>query len=250
MKVKFGLKLWSTNGTLLSEAVKLIKKDVFQYVELMPIPGTDIRPFLEADVPYFIHATTETYEVNIADQSKQGLNMEALGVCREWADKLEAKYLILHPGYGSINDAAEFLDRIRDERILIENMPKIGINNEKMVGYTVEQVSKLMNNRVGLCLDFGHAIKAATSLKKDYRESIREFLKLKPRMFHVSDGKLKDEKDDHLQIGEGEYDFDFLISCIKENESKYVTLETPRILASLVEDCKNLEELKSQINSH
>jgi deoxyribonuclease-4 len=223
---------------------------MFQYVELMPIPGTDIRPFLKAGVPYFIHATTETYGVNIADQSKQGFNMEALGVCREWTDKLEAKYLILHPGYGSTNDAAEFLDRMRDERILIENMPKIGINNEKMVGYTLEQVSKLMNNRLGLCLDFGHAIKAATSLKKDYKESIREFLKLKPRMFHVSDGKLKDEKDDHLQIGEGEYDFDFLISCIKENESKYVTLETPRILASLVEDCKNLEELKSRINSH
>jgi endonuclease IV len=248
MKIKFGLKLWSTNRALLSEAAKLVRKDIFQYVELMPVPDTDISPFFKVNIPYVIHVTTETYGVNIADRNKQRFNMETLDVCREWADKLEAKYLVLHPGYGSINCAAEFLEKIEDERILIENMPKIGINNEKMVGCTVEQLSRLMNDGLGLCLDFGHAIKAATSLKKDCREYVEELLKLTPSMFHVSDGKLNYEKDEHLHVGEGDFDFSFLAGCIERSESRYVTLETPRSLASLDEDYRNLEKLKSWIN--
>jgi len=250
MKIEFGLKLWSINYHQLSEAVKLIEKDMFQYIELMPVPNTDISPFLEIDVPYFIHVTTESYGVNIANRSKKEFNLEIIGLCREWADKLGARYLILHPGYGSIDDATKFLEKIGDNRILIENMPKIGINNEKMVGYTVEQVRELMNNRFGLCLDFGHAIKAAVSLNEDYEKYIKKFLKLNPKMFHVSDGKLNNQKDEHLHIGEGDYNFEFLMGCIKKSKLKYVTLETPRSLDSLDGNSKNLEKLMLWINLH
>ena len=63
-------------------------------------------------------------------------------------------------------------------------------------------------------------------------------------MFHISDGKLNDEKDEHLNIGEGDYDFEFLMHYIKEAKSKYVTLETPRTnLDSFDEDLKNLYAL-------
>jgi endonuclease IV len=250
MKIEFGLKLWSKNHLLLNEAAKLIEKDVFQYVELMPVPSTDISPFLETDVPYFIHVTSDIYEVNIADKSKKGFNLEMIDICKEWADMLEARYLILHPGYGSMDDALEFLEKVGDNRILIENMPKIGINNEKMVGYTVEQIRELMTNRFGLCLDFGHAIKAAMSLNEDYEKYIKKLLRLNPRMFHVCDGKLSNQKDEHLHIGKGDYDFEFLMSCIKKSEFKCVTLETPRSLDSLDEDSKNLEKLMLWINSH
>ena len=69
-------------------------------------------------------------------------------------------------------------------------------------------------------------------------------MNIKPKMFHISDGKLNNEKDEHLNIGEGDYDFEFLMSCIKEAKSKYVTLETPRTkLNSFDEDLRNLERL-------
>ena len=242
MKIEFGLKLWSINYILLGEAAKLIEKDIIQYIELMPVPNTDISPFLEVDVPYVIHITTEEYGVNIANKNKEEFNMETIDMCIEWADSLEARCLILHPGYGLINNAIEFLKKIKDKRISIENMPKVGMNNEKMVGYAVEQVAELMNNRFGFCLDFGHAIKAAVSLNYDYKKYIKGFLKLNPTMFHISDGKLNNEKDEHLHIGKGDYDFEFLMSCIKKNEFKYVTLETPGILATFDEDLKNLEK--------
>ena len=63
-------------------------------------------------------------------------------------------------------------------------------------------------------------------------------------MFHIFDGVLNNEKDEHLAIGEGEYDFKFLASCIRKDNSKFVTLETPRSnLESLEEDLRNVERL-------
>ena len=242
-EISFGLKLWSTNSSLLIEAKKLLEKDIFHYIELTPIPNTEITPFLEAEAPYIIHITTERYGLNIADKEKKEFNLKTIDNCITWADKLDAKYLILHPGFGLIDNAIKFLTNIDDRRILIENMPKIGLNNEKMIGYTPEQIKKLVNERFGFCLDLNHAIKAAVSLNKDYKRFITEFLELNPKMFHISDGSLNNEKDEHLPIGEGDYDFEFLMNCIKKNESKYVTLETPRTaLNSVNEDVKKLRE--------
>lgn len=247
MKINFGLKLWSTNYNLLDKAKELVKNDIFQYIELTPIPNTEITPFLEYDLPCIIHITTERHGLNIADKKKREFNLKTINNCIEWADKLDAKYLILHPGFGLMDDALEFLDSVNDKRILIENMPKVGLNDEPMIGYTAEQVKELMGGKFGFCLDFGHAAKAAVGLGEDYKEFIEELLKLKPDMFHISDGRLNTEKDEHLNIGEGEYDFKFLKKCILKNEkgSRYVTLETPRKnLDSLGEDLKNLDKLK------
>ena len=241
-KIKYGLKLWSTNSNLLEKAKELVERYIFQYIELTPIPNTEITPFLEYNLPYIIHITTERHGLNIANKEKEEFNLKTINSCIEWADKLNAKYLVLHPGFGSANDTMKFLNSINDKRILIENMPKVGINDEKMIGYTPGQIKSLMDDKFGLCLDLNHAIKAAVSLRRPYKDFIGEFLKLNPKMFHISDGKLNNEKDEHLNVGEGDYDFEFLMRCVKENELKYMTLETPRIdLNSFEEDLKNLE---------
>ena len=68
-------------------------------------------------------------------------------------------------------------------------------------------------------------------------------------MFHISDGNLNNEKDEHLNIGGGEYDFAFLATCVKKSDSKYVTLETPRNLNSFDNDINNLKKL-IRLNTH
>jgi len=245
-KIKFGLKLWSINPNLIKEAKKLIKNRIFDYIELMVIPDTQISPYQKVKVPYIIHITSERWGVNIADKKKDVFNLKAINKCIQWTDKLNAKYLILHPGFGEIEVARKFLERINDKRILIENMPKIGLNDEKMIGYTPEQIKKLIRDKFSFCLDLNHAIKSAISLKKDYKEYIKDFLKLSPKMFHISDGTLKNEKDEHLSIGRGEYDSAFLAGCIQKNNIQYITLETPKVnLRSLNEDIENLKKLKS-----
>jgi deoxyribonuclease-4 len=70
---------------------------------------------------------------------------------------------------------------------------------------------------------------------------------LEPRVFHMSDGMLSGERDEHLGIGEGEYDFGFLMKCVEERTSALVTFETPRMRKSLDEDIKNLYILMDTI---
>lgn len=250
--MNFGLKLWSTNQDTLPQAERLIKDDVFQYIELTPIPDTKIDTFLSYDLPYTIHITTERHGVNIGDKEKRDYNFEVINNCIEWADQLKAKYLVLHPGFGSLTSSIEFLSHVDDKRILIENMPKIGIYDEKMVGYSPEEIEKLMDNRFGLCLDLNHAIKAAINLKIDYMQFIQEFMKFEPFYFHVSDGHLNYGKDEHLNIGEGEYDFRFLVlamvSGLKSSSIEHITLETPRLnLGMFDNDLLNLQKMKSFI---
>ncbi|MDD3246144.1 MAG: TIM barrel protein [Methanosarcina sp.] len=246
--MNFGLKLWSTNQDTLPQAEQLIKDDVFQYIELTPIPGTEIDTFLSYDLPYTIHITTERHGVNIADREKRDYNIKTIQNCIEWADQLNARYIILHPGFGSMASSREFLECIDDKRTLIENMPKVGLFDEAMVGYSPEQISELMGSKFGFCFDMNHAIKAAVSLNGDYKEYIKDFLKLNPSYFHISDGNLANEKDEHLSIGEGNYDFEFLMQYVSSIFSKYITLETPRSnLESFNEDLANLTKIKAFI---
>ena len=69
-------------------------------------------------------------------------------------------------------------------------MAKTGGGGEKMIGYDTEQIKELQKNKFGFCLDFGHATKAAISLKVDYKNFIKDLLGLKPKVFHIYDADL------------------------------------------------------------
>ncbi len=240
--VKFGLKLWSTNTNLIDDAVEMINEGYFDYMELTYVLDTEIRPFLGRNVDFIIHLPTDRHGVNIGDTKDIKKNVKTIQKGLEWVDKLEAKYAILHPGYGELKNVKSLLEKIDDDRILIENMPVMGLDGESMVGYSRPELSELKNGKFGFCLDLNHAIKASISLNEDYKEYIKRLLKLNPQMFHVADGRLDFEKDEHLNIGEGEYEWDFLMDVIKKSDCKYVTLETPR--ENLKGDFKNLKKVK------
>ena len=64
-------------------------------------------------------------------------------------------------------------------------------------------------------------------------------------MFHISDGNLGNGKDEHLNIGGGDYKFAFLMEFVKINNPSYITLETPRLnQATLEEDIRDITILK------
>jgi len=247
--MKFGLKLWSINIDLIDQAVRLIDEKVFDYIELMVIPDSEIKPFL-IDIPYTIHIPHEKFGVNIGDPAAKEYSLQKVNESIAWADRLNAKHLILHAGHGSMQHATDLLREVSDSRLLIENMPKVGLDGEAMIGYSPAQIEELIGDGdMGLCLDFGHAVKAAVSLGVDYKGYVRGFMGLEPRVFHVSDGTLSGEKDEHLGIGEGEYDFGFLMGCVRGRGMEMVTMETPRVSqCSLVEDVGNVRILNGELN--
>ena len=111
----------------------------------------------------------------------------------------------------------------------------MGVGGEAMIGYSPEQIEELIRDSdMELCLD-GHAVKAAVSLGVDYKEYVKGFMGLEPNVFHVSDERLGDERDEHLGIG--------------ESGSELVTVETPRARESLNVDIENLYTLKKIIGS-
>ena len=243
--MKFGLKLWSINTNLIDQAVHLIDEKVFDYIELMVIPDSEIKPFL-IDVPYIIHIPHEKFGVNIGDPAAKEYSLQMINESITWADQLNAKHLILHAGHGSMQHATDLLRGLSDSRLLIENMPKVGLGGEAMIGYSPAQIEELIGDSdKGLCLDFGHAVKAAVSLGVDYKEYVKGFMGLEPRVFHVSDGTLSGERDEHLNIGEGEYDFRYFKQSILNNPFELVTIETPRFNnKSLQEDLHNVSKIK------
>jgi len=241
-QIKFGLKLWSTNINLIEEASGLINDDYFNYIELTFIPNTEVNPFKKKNISYILHLPTNNhgFNIGIAKRIKEKIKIIKEGI--KWADQLNSKYIIIHPGFGSLNDAKSILKKIKDKRIIIENMPKYGLKHEDMLGYNPEQIEELKMNKFGFCFDLNHAIKAAVSLNYDYKDFINKFSKIKPDLFHISDGKLNIEIDEHLQINEGDYDWDFLINYIKKSGCEYITLETPR--KTLNDDLINIKKIK------
>jgi endonuclease IV len=246
--MKFGLKLWSINTNLINQAVHLIDENIFDYIELMVIPDSEIKPFL-MDIPYIIHIPHEKFGVNIGDLAAKERTLQMINESIIWADQLNAKHLILHAGHGSMQHAIDLLREVSDSRLLIENMPKVGLDGEAMIGYSPAQIEELIKDSdVGLCLDFGHAVKAAVSLDVDYKEYVQGFMGLEPKVFHVSDGTLSEERDEHLGIGDGEYDFGFLMEYVKRSGAKMVTIETPRVMqGELRGDIKNLNIIRTYI---
>jgi len=246
MKIKWGLKMWSRNSNLLEEATDLIDSGIFQYIELMTIPNLSIEPFLNYDADYIVHVPHEEYGFDLG--KKQQSNYRILEESIGYANELNAKYIIIHPGSDSMNYALDFLNKINDDRIAIENMPKIGDFkglNLKMNGHSIPEMQKLINNKFGFCFDIAHAIKASMSLGIEYKSFLSDFIKLKPKMYHLSDGRFDNERDEHLNIGEGDFDFNYILKLInKQNIPTYITLETPRLNRnSLKEDIINLEHL-------
>lgn len=244
--MKFGLKLWSINTDLIDQAVHLIDEKVFDYIELMVIPDSEIKPFL-IDVSYIIHIPHEKFGVNISDPAAKEYSLQKINESIAWADRLNAEYLILHAGHGSMQHATDLLREVSDGRLLIENLPKVGLGGEAMIGYSPEQIEELIgDNDIGLCLDFGHAVKASVSLGVNYKEYVKGFMKLEPRVFHISDGALGEEKDEHLNIGEGEYDFGYFLHLVKKNPFRFITVETPRNNKELLhEDIININMLNA-----
>ena len=226
MNFRPGLKLWSTNTDLLPEAALLVQNGPFEYIELMPVPGTSVEPFVQYDIPFVLHCATERFGVNIADTTITYYNLQVIDECLEWADVLGAEYVILHPGFGEIDNALAFLQNITDRRIIIENMPKVGLQGEQLIGYSVDHMRILLGaGEFGFCLDLNHAAKAAISMNVNYKQFIQKMMTFNPVMFHISDGSLNNGLDEHLAIGEGDYDMKFFSDMIGVQK---VTVETPR----------------------
>jgi len=228
---KIGLKLWSTDGAILPEAVRLYDERRFDYIELYIVPGTyssESKKWGSFLGEYVIHCPHGGNGFNLADSDLRENNHIKFQEVQTFADRLKADSIIVHLGNnGSLDEAILQIKGLNDNRICVENKPIEGLNGEVCVGCTPEDVEKVLqeSHTKGFVLDFGHAIYAANTLKIDLYDFIENFLPLDPKIFHLSDGLINSTKDCHFNLGEGDFDLSTLISFVHSGSS--ITLETP-----------------------
>ncbi len=257
---KFGLKLWSVNDNYIDTAKKLYDENIYDYIELYAIPSSFdeyAELWKSLNIPYIIHAPHFMHGIDFSCEEKLNDNIKLAYEALKYADYLNADKIIFHPGIkGDYRQTARQIRMINDERILIENKPyHVAVETSALslydvcVGYNPEQIEYIMQESgAGLCLDIGHGICAANSLNIDYVSFLKEFISLKPYMFHISDGEINGKIDKHYNIGKGSFDFNVLFSLIPENS--VISVETEKASKDNLNDfVLDMEQLKNYCKS-
>lgn len=238
-----GLKLGSKDTHYTNEILRYYEQGIFQYIELFALSGTyenTISYWKQFNIPYGIHAPHSAAGLNLANIASRTTNNDKIAEAIRFADELKAKYIIFHSGVnGMPEEVVQQLSPFADERFLIENKPIRGLDGSTCVGSIYSDLKLIIDGigkGTGFCLDFGHAICAARTLKKEPFEFLNELRKLSPLVYHLTDGDYSSELDSHLHYGTGSFPLKELLALVPDGG--LVTNEAKR------NSCKTLEEFK------
>jgi sugar phosphate isomerase/epimerase len=236
---KFGVKLWSmdfvSNPQFVLEAEKALKEGKFGYLELFALPDTYDEVKEEAKrfegLLTVIHAPHVRQDFDTSNPDRVVENQKIFADSKKFADLLDAKMIVTHPGdrygEGSLEENIRQFKALNDERIAVENLPyTCSSTHRDLMGATVEEIKSIKDEvHCRFCLDFSHAICSANKLKLNIYDMLAAFKALKPDMYHLCDGDDKSTIDAHLHYGEGNYDLRrFLTEFTDENA--LITMET------------------------
>lgn len=245
--IKFGLKLWSSNGHLFKEALDLYKEEKFDFIEMYYNTHEDLNyDGLELlnEIPIVIHNTNDHgfHEFKIG--------IKQLNIWKETkrlADYFDSPHIIVHPGRAeNFEKFKNNLAKIDENRILIENMAGLDVYGNLTFGYSLEEL-KMIKETKEICFDLEKAIKSACYQKIDYKEFISECLsELKPFYFHISGGDINNPRDEHLNLQEANFDLRWIkreLDIISKNKDVFLVFEVPKN-NSLENDIININFLR------
>jgi sugar phosphate isomerase/epimerase len=232
---KIGLKIWSTNSFYVKPALDLYERLVFDYIELYITPGSQkeyLKIWQEVEIPFILHAPHSFSGLNLSLSEFEKKNRELIEEVEYFRNVLSPEMIIFHPGTdGSINETIRQIKLFKSEynkvfdRVLIENKPKVGLNEESCLGASPEEIKRVIEETdVGFCLDIGHAVCYASWAGLEWASVVKNFIRLSPEMYHLSDGDVRSTKDSHPHLGEGNYDLYKMIRMIPLNA--FVSIET------------------------
>ncbi len=236
----------------------LLAQGLFAYIELYTPPQShastkevwrNIAHSLGSG-RFVIHAPHFGHGVNLADRALREGNAALMTDARRFADDLGADEIIVHGGFGgSLEEMCQQALALQEPRLVLENVPKVGIDGQSCLAWSPELLALTLDSGAfsGFVLDIGHAIYASRSAGVSLQDYLAQFLALKPRLFHLADGEKTSEKDIHLNIGKGNFDFGFILAKLPKNAR--ITLETPRDmgrgLADSIADAREVKRLDS-----
>lgn len=248
--IKLGIKISTDNFNLIPEIYD--NQDLIDYIEISIKPDfniEEIKLINNIKLPYAIHLPNSNKGINFGDVNQDKNNLEFLKNLNENMDmfnKLNPICYIIHPESGDLNYSIKNLKKIKLKPLAIENMPIKGIRGEKLLGYDPDTLKIFFKVILDLefCFDINHAIKASITLNEDYLLFLKKILKFKkPILFHIADGDLNVEIDNHLHLNEGEYNLNQIKKILLDfADIVHLTFETPRNLKNGInDDLKNMK---------
>jgi deoxyribonuclease IV len=164
-----------------------------------------------------------------SDIKKRNAAIKALKMTIDIAERLDAKYVICHPGGVRLKlryvDPAPLEDSMRELidhapgklELLLENMPDIYHFRDELYTSCLfkrrdEIIDILKTLDIGLCMDLCHAKLYCNSAGEDYLAYVKA---LKPLIRHIHISDARGTEDEGVQIGEGEIDFEALLPCLE-----------------------------------
>lgn len=210
-------------------------KDKVDFIEVMSF--AEKEDIIDKEI--VIHCKHSRFGINPADKEKEEENILEIKKGQEIADLTKANKIIFHPGFienkkCSRQQAIKILKEIKDERIIIENLPRM-TEGEKLCS-TPEETEKFMKETgKDICFDLNHAISAAHSDKKDPYEYIEGFLKLKPIHYHLGGQTLPDDTT-HIPLTESNIDLKKVVGMLPEDSE--ISLEVTQDIKKTEEDLK------------
>jgi len=246
--IKYGLKIWSTDRALLLGAVELFKKKRIDFIELYVVPDSlnDVGFLNELrNIPTTLHAPHSEHDFDVFNLDDSNIEIFKNQVVKT-ADFLDSKFIVVHAEAGDNQEIfKKNIKKINDERILIENMPKTGLEGEICFAHTYQQLKLIKDAGFNICLDFSHAIKSAISQNLDYKEFVKKLIfELEPSYFHICNGKMDNDKDEHGDLFDGEFDIKWIkeiLLKLSEKKDIYLVFETPKGKNGLENDIKNMK---------
>lgn len=256
--IKYGIKLWSVNKIWFEEAVRLCQMNKVDFVELYIVPDSlnlgELK--LLKQITVFVHNTHCGHHFNLFELNEEKIKFFQDQVLKT-ADFLESRFIVVHPGVGESSKVfRENIVKIKDPRILIENMPKIGFvgvlapEGALCFGHSKEQL-EFIHQECGfdICLDFVHSVAAAVSQRIEYKGFINSLITaLNPYYFHISGGHTSNPYDEHLDVFEGNFDMQWIKGMLLElarEKDIYLVFETPKKGPAFQNDIKNIHYFKS-----
>jgi len=236
MSVHIGIKVWAHNTVYIPHIRELYKKKYCDFVEVyvgLQVLPEDARRWQELDMPVRLHAPHSLGGFNPANPEGMENKEMALRKVEVFRQLLKPSSIVFHPGVeGTLQESIRQFKLFKEQFpeifkiALIENKPHVGLYKEACRGDSVEEILELIQAiGFGFCLDFGHAACYAVWAKKDWQQAIEDFMKLHPRLFHLSDGDIHSPVDGHLHLGTGSFPLKQMLSFLPKDA--FLTLETP-----------------------
>jgi len=255
---KYGIKIYSTNKQWFSEVVDLIIRGKADFVEIYLVPDSfelsDFDIFKKNNIQVALHAPHTTHDFDVFSLNEKSLQVWQEQVLKT-ADYLQSQFIITHTGTGKDeNIFREESLKIKDKRVLMENMPYKGfidLGGVFCFGYSKEQLMFIKNLGFDFCFDFCHAVASACSQKISPYDFIGECIdELRPRYFHLAGGNTEDDTDKHLDLWEGSFDYWFVkekLAPLAQAQDIFLSFEVPKKDNGLENDLKNIDYFKNQL---